>query len=149
MGTSRVAGHVERVRGSLRVAFSEDHPPRLVAVCFAVGIFLTALPNLGAVVPVFTWVGYRFQWASRLALLAAVVLLNPLTKGGVYVASFFVGVRVLGPIPGVTRADVGLHAGVDVLARLLLGNVILASGFAVVSYVVAYRTARRVRQRRH
>lgn len=148
MATSRVAGHVERVRGALRAAFAEDHPPRLIAASFAFGMFLTALPNLGAVVPVFAWIGYRFEWASRLALSAAVLILNPLTKGGVYVVSFLVGVQLLGPIPGITRADVGFDAGTDVLVRLLVGNVVLAVGFAVVSYVVAYRTARTVRQRR-
>lgn len=148
MGTSRVAGHVERVRGALRVAFAEDHPPQCIAASFAFGMFLTTLPNLGAVIPVFAWIGYRFEWASRLAFFAAVAILNPLTKGAVYVASFLVGVRLLGPIPGITRADIGLDAGADVLARLLVGNVILAAGLTVVSYVVAYRAARTVRQRR-
>lgn len=148
MVTSRVAGRVERIRSALRVAFAEDHPPGLIAASFASGIFLTTLPNLGAVVPLFAWVGYRFEWASRLALSAAVLILNPLTKGGVYVVSFLVGSRVLGPIPGVSRTDIGFDAGAAVLVRLLVGNVILAVGFAAVSYVVAYRTATAVHRRR-
>lgn len=148
MITSRVAGYVERVRSALRVAFAEDHPPHLIALSFAVGIFATTLPSLGAVVPVLGWVGYHFEWANRLALLAAVAVLNPVTKGGVYVVSFLVGVRLLGPIPGVTRADVGLDAGTRVLVRLLAGNVVLAVGFTVVGYVTAYWTVRRVRRHR-
>lgn len=65
---------MERARVALRVAFSENHPPHLIAVNFAFGMFVTTLPNLGAVVPVLAWIGYRFDWASRLAFFAAVVI---------------------------------------------------------------------------
>jgi uncharacterized protein (DUF2062 family) len=72
--------------------------------------------------------------------------MNPLVKVGVYVVSFFIGVRLFGPVPGITSADIGINAGPAVLVRLLVGNVILAIGFAVGGYVIAYLTAREVRQ---
>lgn len=146
MDTSRFEGHVERVRDALRLAFSEDHPPHLIALSFAIGIFVTTLPTLGAGIPVLAWIGHRFAWANKLAFFAAVAILNPLVKTGVYVASFFVGVQLFGPVPGASRADIGVDAGAEVLVRLLAGNAILAIGFAVVGYLVAYRTSRAVRQ---
>lgn len=148
MGTSRFASHLERVRNALRLAFSEDHPPHLIAVSFALGTFVTTLPTFGAGIPVLAWIGYRFTWANNLAFFAAVATLNPLVKGGVYVVSFFIGVQLLGPVPGITSVDIGVDAGTEVLVRLLVGNVILAIGFALVAYVVAYRTVHAVRQRR-
>lgn len=146
MATSRAADYLERVRGALRVAFSADHPPHLLAVSFAFGIFFTTLPTLGAVIPALAWIGYRFEWANTLAFFAAVAILNPLVKGSVYVVSFLIGVQLLGPVPGITSVDVGLDAGGKVLVRLLVGNVILAVGIAIASYLVAYRTARAIRQ---
>jgi uncharacterized protein len=137
-----------RVRDALRTAFAEDHLPRFVAGSFAPGVFITTLPTLGAGLPVLAWAARRFEWANRFAFVAAVALLNPLTKGGVYAASFLVGVQLLGPLPGITHDDIGLTAGSDVLVRLLVGNALLAVGFTVVGYVVAYRTAHAARWRR-
>lgn len=148
MGTGRLTGHLRRVRNTLRLAFAEDHPPRLIAASFALGLFVTTLPTLGAGIPVLAWIGYRFEWANRLALFSAVVVLNPLAKAGVYVASFVVGVRLLGPVEGVTHLDVGLDAGADVLVRLLVGNVLLAVVFTVAGYVLVYKVTRSVHRRK-
>ncbi|WP_331234262.1 DUF2062 domain-containing protein [Natronorarus salvus] len=148
MGAGRLAGYVEQVRATLRVAFSEDHPPHLIAVSFALGMFVTTLPSFGVGIPVLMWIGHRFAWANKLAFFAAVATLNPLMKGGVYVVSFLIGVQLLGPVPGTTSVDIGIDAGAKVLIRLLVGNVILAIGFAIVSYIVAYRIAHAVRQHR-
>ncbi|MEF8812605.1 MAG: DUF2062 domain-containing protein [Halovenus sp.] len=146
MGTSRFTRYVERVRGVLRLAVSEDHPPHHIAVSFALGVFLTALPNVGGSILVLAWIGHRFRWANKFAFATAIGIMNPPVKVGVYLASFFIGVQLFGPLPGITSADVGIDAGGKVLVRLLVGNVILAIGFAVVGYVVAYLTAREVRR---
>lgn len=146
MGTSQAVDHLERIRDTLRLALSEEHPPHHTAASFALGIFITTLPTFGVGIPVLAWIGYRFDWANKLAFFAAVAILNPLAKGGVYLVSFLIGVQILGPIPGITSIDVGLDAGAGVLVRLIVGNVILAIGFAAVSYIVAYRAVHAVRQ---
>jgi hypothetical protein len=149
MVVGRVTGYVARVRDALRLAFAEDHPPHLVATSFAVGLFVLTLPSLGAGVLLLAWIGYRFEWIHNFAFVAAGAVLNPLVKGGVYLASFAVGVWLLGPVPGATRADIGVDAGVEVLVRLFAGNAVLAVGFALLGYVVAYRTARTARRHGH
>jgi hypothetical protein len=146
MVVGRIAGYVARVRDALRLAFAEDHPPHLVATSFAIGVFVLTFPSLGAGVLLLAWIGYRFEWIHNLAFVAAGAVLNPLVKGGVYLASFAVGTWLLGPVPGATHADVGMDAGVEVLVRLLAGNALLAVGFALLGYVVAYRTARTARR---
>ncbi|MFU8867888.1 DUF2062 domain-containing protein [Natronococcus sp.] len=145
---SWVTRPVPRVRSAFRVAFSEDHPPQWIAGSFALGIFVTALPTLGAGLPVLAWASHRFVWANKGAFVAAVATLNPLVKGGVYAVSMLIGIQLLGPVPGPTHVDIGLDAGTDVLVRLLVGNVVLALGLTVVGYAVAYRTAHAVRRSR-
>jgi len=134
---NRVEGYPDEVRTHLRDAFSVNHPPYQVGVSFALGLFLVALPNLGASIVVTAAIGKRFEWANPQALSAAVVVLNPLVKGVVYAASFALGAAFLGPVPGIFSGDVSPFAGPGVLVRLLLGNVIIAVVLAAVGYVVA------------
>lgn len=147
MESGRVRGYFDQVQQRLRAAVAEDHPPHHIAVSFAIGIFVTALPSLGTGLIVLAWVGYQFTWANKLALAAPVAVLNPLAKSSVYAASFVTGTALLGPVPGISRADIGLDAGVDVLARLLVGNAVLAVVLTGVSYVVVYRAVHAYRRR--
>ena len=146
MGTGPLVRYQERLRTSLRAAFSEDHPPHLIALSFAFGIFMTALPNLGTALIVLAAVGYWFTWASRIAFFAAVLVMNPVVKGGVYVASYSLGRLILGPVSDITSGDVSLYAGRAVVIRLLLGNTILAIVFAIIAYAVALYGVRTYRQ---
>lgn len=127
----------QRLQRRLREAFAQDYPPEQTAASFALGLFLTALPNLGASVVVLGVIGRRVDRANSLALLAAVAILNPLAKGTVYVASFLLGAAILGPVPAVARADIGLSAGREILIRLVVGNAVLAVVFAAVGYGLA------------
>lgn len=126
-----------RAQSRLRTAFAAEYPPEHTAASFSLALFLVALPNLGASVLLLGVIGRRVERANSLALFAAVAVLNPLAKGTVYVASFVVGAVLLGPLPGITRSDIGLTAGTDVLVRLLVGNVLIALVLASVGYVLA------------
>jgi uncharacterized protein (DUF2062 family) len=139
----------ERVRDRLVAAFLEEYTPREVAVSFSLGVFITALPSLGTGVLAFFLLAYLFDRLSKIALFASVVVLNPVVKWGVYGASYSLGRFVLGPAPGVSLEGVSpsLSMGVDVLARLVLGNLILATVFAVVAYVGARRIVAALRRR--
>jgi uncharacterized protein (DUF2062 family) len=147
MNATSFVGYFQRARSKLRLAVSDDHRPHFVALSFAVGIFCTTLPNLGISILVLLWVSRRFAWAHTLAFLSAIAIMNPLVKGAVYPVSFLLGVQLLGPVPGLTNVEIGLDVGVAALGRLLVGNVILAAGFALLGYAVTYILARHVRQR--
>ncbi|NHN48106.1 DUF2062 domain-containing protein [Halostella sp. JP-L12] len=147
MGVGRVRGYWNQAKQQLRASFAEDHSPHHIAMSFAVGIFVTALPSLGTGLIVLAWVGYQFAWANKLALGAAVAVLNPLAKSSFYAASFATGTALLGPVPNFSVADLGLNAGTDVLARLLVGVAVLAVVLTVVSYVAVYRMVHAYRRR--
>ncbi|WP_276251310.1 DUF2062 domain-containing protein [Haloarcula rara] len=128
-----------RVRERLESAFLEDHSPRQVAASFSVGLFITALPTLGTGLLLFVLLATVFKQLSKIALFASVLVLNPPVKWGVYATSYWLGQRLLGPVPGFTFDGVTLSAGPDVLVRLWVGNLVLAAVFATVGYALALR----------
>jgi len=143
----RVAAYRNRIRGELRKAFEEDRPPGDVAGSFALGVFITSLPTLGTGLIVFVVLAAVVDRISKLALLASVVVLNPVVKWGVYAGSFWLGTLLLGPVEGVTLSEVSLSAGPEILSRLLLGNFIIAVVFTIVGYVAALRFVEELRRR--
>lgn len=122
-------------------ALAERYTPRQVAGSFALGVFITALPTFGVGILCFFVLVWLFDGISKLALFASMLVLNPVVKWGVYGTSFGIGSRLLGPIEGVSRSELSLSAGPDIIVRLLVGNLVLAVVFTVAAYVVAYRLA--------
>lgn len=133
--------HVDRVRAELHDAFAETYTPRQLAGSFALGTFITMLPTFGAGLLLFVVIVAVTDWVSKLALFASVVVFNPLVKWGVYAASFTLGVLLLGPVEGSAVADISLSAGPAIVARLLVGNLLLAVVATVVSYLAIYQLA--------
>ncbi len=138
---SRFDDYTQTIHEELRRTFLEDHTPRETAGSFSIGTFITMLPTLGVGLLVFFVLAFVFDRVSKLALFASVLVFNPVVKWGVYVASFGLGVALLGPVEGVTLSDVSFSAGPQVVIRLLVGNLILAVIATVVSYVIVYRLA--------
>lgn len=135
------------VRERLESAFLDDYTPQEVAFSFGLGLFITALPTLGTGVLVFLLLVYLFKQVSKIALFASVLVLNPAVKWGVYASSYWLGQRLLGPVPGFSFEGVDLAVGPAVLTRLWLGNLILAGVFAAVGYVLALRLVFDLRRR--
>jgi len=147
MDWSWLTSYPSVVRSRLRTAFTAEYSPQSTGLSFAVGLFVIALPNMGVGILVVGAIGYLVDWANPRALSAAVVVLNPVVKSSVYVASFALGVAILGPVPGIFTGDVGLSAGPAVLFRLLVGNLVLATVLALVGYVVAVYSSRAMQRR--
>jgi uncharacterized protein (DUF2062 family) len=149
MVRQRVDEVLAEVKDRLITAFIEKHTSQEVAFSFSLGVFITALPSLGTGLIVFVVLAFLFDRLSKIALFASVVVLNPVVKWGVYAASYSLGRLILGPAPGVsfTTADVSLSAGPDILVRLWLGNLILATVFSVIGYMLALRIVNEFRRR--
>ncbi|MCQ4332745.1 DUF2062 domain-containing protein [Natronomonas sp. F2-12] len=147
MVPGRLIAYRDRVRSTLETAFETEHSPHDVAASFAAGVFITALPTLGTGLLVFVLLAAISDRVCKLALLASVVVLNPAVKWGVYAASFWLGNRILGPVPGISLSGVSLSAGPDIVARLLVGNLVIAVVFTVVGYAVVLRLVLAFRRR--
>ncbi len=130
---------LDRARAELHRSFTEEHTSEETAGSFSLGVFITMLPTLGTGLIAFVVLAWAFDRVNRIAMFASVIVFNPVVKWGVYGTSFALGTAILGPVPGVTPASVSLSAGPAIVARLVLGNVILALVAAAVSYVAAHR----------
>ncbi|MDR9382105.1 MAG: DUF2062 domain-containing protein [Natronomonas sp.] len=137
------------LKGELEASLDGEYTPQQVAGSFALGVFITALPTLGTGFLLFVLIAYLFSGVSKLALFSSVIVLNPAVKWGVYGTSFWLGSVLLGPVDGVSRSELSLSlsAAPEVVARLLLGNLILAVLFTVVGYAAAYRLTAAYRRR--
>lgn len=79
-----------------------------------------------------------FEELSKVALFAFVFVLTPHVKWRVYASRYWLRERLLGSIPVVTFDGSDLSLDIDGLTRLWAGNLVLAVGFAVMGYVVAF-----------
>lgn len=135
------------VEAEFEAISAAGQPPHDIAASFAVGVFITSLPTLGAGLLLFVLIAAVFERVSKLALFASVLVLNPVAKWAVYAASFWLGTLFLGPVPGVRPSAVSFSAGPEIVTRLLLGNAILAVVFTIVGYALALRFVRACRRR--
>ena len=120
----------------------EDTPHRL-GTSVAIGLFIAALPTPGLDTITLAAIAWKVPWANAWAFGLSLAILNPIVKGGVYVASFALGSLILGSTGG--TAELSVSAGPTVLSRLVLGNLILAFVIAGAGYGIAYWTTRRPR----
>lgn len=143
----RLSAHRTQTRARLEEAFSEDLPPRDVAATFSAGLFVSALPNFGLALVCFALAARYLERVSSLALMAVLLVMNPPVKWMIYGAGFWVGSRLLGPIPGATGWDLSLSIGPSVFLRLLVGTVVVAAVIAVAGYLLVLRFVRELRRR--
>ena len=139
---NRLRATLRSLKNDLRLEFEKaldgEYTSKQVAGSFALGVFITSLPTLGAGILTFFVIAHLFAGASKLAMFSSVVVLNPAVKWGVYGTSFWLGSVLLGPVGGVTRSDISLSAAPEIVVRLLLGNFIIAVVLTAVAYALAY-----------
>ncbi|WP_302081936.1 DUF2062 domain-containing protein [Salinibaculum rarum] len=132
----------------LRHAFAERHSTERVARTFSLGLFVAMLPTVGVGPTLLLAVSGVVERINRLAVVAAVLVCNPLVKPAVYVAGLALGFVLLGPVEGVALTDASLTAAPDVFVRLLVGNLVLAVLVAIPGYLVAFRALDHYRRRK-
>jgi uncharacterized protein (DUF2062 family) len=145
----RVRRSVGQATQLLRHAFAEQHSTERVARTFSLGLFVAMLPTVGVAPTVLLAVSGVVERVNRLAVVAAVLVCNPLLKPAVYVLGLATGFFLLGPVDGIALTDASLAAAPDVLLRLVVGNLVLAAVAAVLGYIVAFRALDRYREQAH
>lgn len=149
---SRISTYRRRIREGLEAAFDEELPPTDVASSFSFGLFVAALPNFGLALVLFALLARYIERVSKLALLAAILVMNPPVKWGIYLAGLWLGLHLLGPVPGVSVSSfsvstLSLSAGPDVFLRVFVGSLVISTAAAVIGYAIALRFIRKLRER--
>ena len=142
----RLALYRDRVRRALLAAFREEHTPHEIALSFAIGIFITAMPSGGLGIGLFFLFIYWWSWVSKPAIFASVVVLNPIIKPVVYIASYQVGAFLFGTEPRVPSTHSSLETIITIVQLVLIGNLIIALVLSVLSYVTVLHLTRAHRQ---
>lgn len=124
----------------LHKAFHEEHSDREIALSFAIGVFITSLPTLGAGFILFFVLAKAFSWISKLALIASAVVLNPIIKPVFWLASINLGGIIL------TRQFTVTTDPESALAFLIVGNLIIAFLASIVAYLFALGAVKRYRE---
>jgi len=140
--------YLSAIRTKLDDALRKHHTPKQVAGSFALGVFITSLPTLGVGVLLFFVVVSVSASVSKVAIFASVLVLNPAVKWSVYGLSFWIGTVLVGPLNTASVFEISLSVTPDVLFRLLLGNLVVATVLSVVAYAVAHRFTVKYRRRR-
>ncbi|MFP8956084.1 DUF2062 domain-containing protein [Natrialbaceae archaeon A-CW3] len=148
MVRERLVRYRDRIRRELLRAFREEHTPHEIAASFAIGIFITAMPSGGLGIGLFFLFVYWWSWVSKTAIFASVVVLNPLIKPAVYLASYHVGAFIFGTEPVLTVNNGHLDTVLMIIQFVLVGNLIIAIGLAVASYVTVYHLTLAHRKRK-
>ena len=125
-----------RFYSELRAAFREEHTPHEVAGSFSIGVFIAVLPSMGLGLLVFLYLSRVFRRISRIAIFSSALVINPLVKAPMYVAAFWIGAWVFGPVSGTVGGN--LADAVAVAARMVSGFVVIAFVTAAIGYLVVY-----------
>lgn len=143
----RLAVYRDRVRRELTAAFAENHTAHEVAFSFSIGLFVTSMPTGGLGLGLLAILAYWYAWASKTAMFAAVVVLNPFVKPAVYVASYQLGSTFLGSDQLVTVEHELIDTVIELVQFLLVGNIILGLAMSGIGYLVVLHLTRSYRKR--
>lgn len=130
----------KKALNELRKSFHEEKTPQEIARSFSIGVFITSLPTLGLGLLLFVVLDRMFDWISRLALLASVVVLNPFIKPLVWISSINLGAII------VTRNFTVTTSPESAITYLIVGNLIIAFIFATVAYFFALEAVKKYRE---
>ncbi|MCU4925235.1 DUF2062 domain-containing protein [Halobacteria archaeon AArc-dxtr1] len=143
----RLSTYRDRARRELTTAMTAEYTPHEIALSFAIGLFVTAMPTGGLGIGLLLGLAYWQAWASKAAMIAAIAVLNPLVKPAVYVASYQLGAALLGSELVVSLGHPTLDLGLEIVQFLLFGNLVIALLLAALGYVAVFRVTVAYRQR--
>lgn len=133
------------IRSELEAAFAEKHTPHQVAGSFSIGIFVTTLPSLGLGLVLFLLLTHLSEKISPIAIFSSAFVINPLVKAPMYIAAFWIGLQLLGPVGAPSSSSFG--DGVAIALRMISGFVVLGIAISIVGYVVVYVLVTQYRKR--
>lgn len=109
--------------------------PHDIAFAYGLGIFIGVLPGIDLLLGFLILLFFR---VNKIALIAGMATINPLTTPFVYALSFQIGKSIIGYTP---LEDVSRFSTVNVInisKPLIVGNLIFAVIAAFTAYVIVY-----------
>lgn len=114
---------------------SQKTHPHEIAFAYGLGIFIGVLPGVDLLLGFLVLLFFRI---NKVALIAGMATINPLTTPFVYALSFQIGKSMVGYTP---LEDVGKFSTTNLLnisKPLIIGNLVFAVIAAFTAYVIVY-----------
>ena len=128
--------------------------PHIVAMGYAMGIFLAATPFIGIKVPIGILLAFLFKW-NKVAAMIGIFHINPITGPIFYGFTFFLGKMVLGlPLAFDLTGPFSLQMAFELLTTnlnvflcLLVGGVIIGIPAALGAYFLSRTLCKKASQK--
>jgi len=117
--------------------------PIEIARGFAIGTFFANFPTFGLEFLIIFLLLITFKRISKIALLSAYVIWNPFITYSFGVLSYFIGNKILGNAPIVLIKFKVFQNIIGFTIRYLLGSLIIASIFSILSYFIVFYLAKK------
>jgi uncharacterized protein len=121
--------------------------PSSIAGGFAIGTFLAILPTFGFGILIGFFILLIFKRVSKISMLIAFVVWNPLILISLYGISYYIGDLIFGELQLVEYELTFLEQIYRYSRRLLVGSVVVSIVVSFVSYWVIYWVSREYQKR--
>lgn len=133
----------EKLKQHFHDLFKLQKSPESLAMGFALGTLIAILPTFGFGILIGLLVILVFEKISKLSMLVSFAFWNPLLLAPLSVLSYKLGDILLGTEPIIDYKLTVLQNFFVFTKRYLLGNLIIAITFTVVSYFIIYYLAKK------
>ena len=121
--------------------------PNEIALGFSVGTFFANIPTLGFEFLIIILILILFKRVSKLSLILAYAVFNPLITYPLSAISYLIGDGILGEVPVTTIKLTLFEEAIRFTIRYLLGSLIVATALAITSYLVVYYFSRKYQKK--
>lgn len=131
----------DKVRTHLAEVLKTKTSPHSIALGFAYGTFIGIMPTPGFGILLGLVTVLVFKNVSKLSLFLALAIWNPLVLIPISTLGYRIGGLILGPVPDVEYRVRMVNQAYNFTARLLIGNLTIATILSVLSYFTVKKIA--------
>ena len=128
--------YIERIKKHFRDIIEIKTEPGEIAIGFAIGTFFANFPTFGLEFFAIFLILMLFKKISKISLLFAYVIWNPFITYPIGGLSYVLGNYILGDAPVTIVRFVVFQNFIQFTIRYMLGSLIVATFFAIISYFV-------------
>jgi uncharacterized protein len=139
---------ISKIRHHFHEVLKIKKSPHSIAMGFAIGTFIAILPTFGLGLILGLIVVLIYRNVSKIALVAAFIVWNPLILTPIYFFSYQVGDFIFGELP-VVEYDIKFFERIyNLTRRVLVGNTIISALFSIMSYFLVKRLSAAYQKRK-
>ena len=137
----------EKIKKHFQEVLEIKTTPQEIALGFAIGTFFANFPTFGIELLFIFLILIIFKKVSKVALLFAYVIWNPLITYPLAAVSYLIGDSILGDAPVIIIRFALFQDIIQFTVRYILGSIILATSIALISYYVVLYLAKKYQKK--